>query len=179
MLELKTTTYQRVRMELELRGRQFLPRLADEFFFIPWEESLLAIHAEVHYRAFSDCVDAELFPSFRERSGCYYLMRELRAKPGFLPTATWLVASAAGCCGGIQCADEGGVGMIQNVGVMPGYRSLGLGRALVEQALASLQAGGYLRGALEATQENERAIILYRRLGFRVISQTPRTVTQF
>lgn len=179
MLGLHTTYYQRVRMELDLSGRHFDPKLPDDYFFIPWDEALLFMHAEVHHRSFSDCVDAELFPSFRERNGCYFLLREIRAKPGFLPGATWLIASAAGCCASIQCVAEDGAGSIQNVGVLPGYRGLGLGRALLEQALLSFQTSGLRRAVLEVTGENQPAVELYRSLGFVPVSHSLRAVTSW
>ena len=100
-------------------------------------------------------------------------MREIRNKPGFLPMATWLIArgttpESLQWCGTIQgVADRSGVGMIQNVGVVPGHRGLGLGRCLVERAVAGFRMHGLRRAGLEVTVDNARAVRLYQRLGFR------------
>jgi GNAT superfamily N-acetyltransferase len=49
----------------------------------------------------------------------------------FLPAATWLIASCDGCCGTIQAYSNRTVsGAVQNLGVIPEYRGLGLGAAL-------------------------------------------------
>ena len=63
-------------------------------------------------------------------------MREIRRKPGFLAGATWLIACPEGYVGTVQgVMDRGPIGAIQNLGVVPAYRGLGLGRALVRRAL--------------------------------------------
>ena len=35
-----------------------MPQLPGEFFWIPWQESVLDLHADVHFRAFHDSIDA-------------------------------------------------------------------------------------------------------------------------
>jgi ribosomal protein S18 acetylase RimI-like enzyme len=71
-------------------------------------------------------------------------------------------------CGTIQgVADRGGVGMIQNVGIVPGHRGIGLGAALVRRAIAGFRSYGLRAAGLEVTAENSRAVRLYQRLGFR------------
>ena len=100
-------------------------------------------------------------------------MREIRGKSGFLPAATWLIArgnspESLQWCGTIQgVAERGGVGMIQNVGIVPGHRGLGLGRCLVERAVAGFRMHGLGRVSLEVTVDNARAMRLYQQLGFR------------
>jgi len=114
-----------------------------------------------------------VFPCLGDAEGCRRLMREIRNKPGFLPEATWLIARGAGpeemqWCGTIQgVADRGGLGMIQNVGIVPGHRGIGLGAALVRRAIAGFRSYGLRAAGLEVTAENSRAVRLYQRLGFR------------
>jgi len=112
-------------------------------------------------------------------------MREIRGKAGFSPCATWLVARGhAGVevrhatlhGGGLEwCAtiqgvvDAEGVGSIQNVGVVPAHRGLGLGSSLIEQTLSGFQKLGLRRAYLEVTADNNRAVRLYQRLGFRTV----------
>jgi GNAT superfamily N-acetyltransferase len=100
-------------------------------------------------------------------------MREIRKKPGFLPHATWLIARGRSpedlqWCGTIQgVAAAGGSGLIQNIGVVPGHRGLGLGSCLIEQALDGFRLHGLRTASLEVTADNCRAVRLYQRLGFR------------
>ena len=53
------------------------------------------------------------------------------------------------------------------MGVIPSYRGLGLGRALVRRALAGFCQAGLHRAYLEVTAENAAAVQLYRNVGFR------------
>ena len=74
----------------------------------------------------------------------------------------------AGPCGSVQgVGDAGSTGAIQNLGIAPGYRNRGLGSLLLLQALAGFRRAGLRRALLEVTAQNEGAIRLYRRLGFR------------
>jgi ribosomal protein S18 acetylase RimI-like enzyme len=98
------------------------------------------------------------------------LINEIRNKTGFLPGATWLIAGPGGCCATIEGCVVGPLeGCIQNVAVLPAYRRLGFGRALVLQSLHGFAGQGVDRVSLEVTAENGPAYLLYQRLGFRKI----------
>ena len=162
------TYYKRFRMEIDLDGSLTPLGLAPPFRFVSWEESLVDQHAEVKYLSFRGEIDASVFPCLGDRQGCQRLMREIRRKPGFLSAATWLVAASDGYVGTVQgVMDRGPIGAIQNVGVVPAYRGLGLGRALVRQALEGFYQAGLRRAYLEVTAENMSAVRLYRAVGFR------------
>ncbi len=144
------------------------PPCRRRFAWVPWEESLIDQHAEVKFLSFRSEIDAYVFPCLGDRYGCQRLMREIRRKPGFLPQATWLIACPEGYCGTVQgVMDRGPIGAIQNVGVVPAYRGLGLGRALVRKALEGFFQAGLRRAYLEVTAENSAAVQLYRAVGFR------------
>jgi ribosomal protein S18 acetylase RimI-like enzyme len=162
------TYYKRFRFEIDIDGSQSPPILESPFQWIPWDESLIDEHAQVKYLSFRDEIDAQVFPCLGERLGCQRLMREIRKKPGFLPGATWLIADQGYFCGTIQgVMDRGPIGAIQNVGVVPSYRGLGLGRALIRQAIEGFYQAGLRRAYLEVTAENTSAIRIYRDIGFR------------
>jgi ribosomal protein S18 acetylase RimI-like enzyme len=59
-------------------------------------------------------------------------------------------------------AHRGTLGM----GVLEAYRGMGIGRALIEAALAAARARGLARVDLQVLADNERAIALYRAVGF-------------
>jgi ribosomal protein S18 acetylase RimI-like enzyme len=162
------TYYKRFRMEIDLDRAITGTVLPESFVWVPWEDALLDLHAEVKYRSFLGEIDAYVFPSLGDRNGCRRLMNEIRRKPGFLPGATWLIASPEGYVGTVQgVRDHGPIGAIQNVGVIPSYRGLGLGRALVRRALDGFCQAGLHRAYLEVTAENASAVQLYRNVGFR------------
>jgi len=165
--------FKRFRMEADLA----LPRPAYDlppgYRFVGWNEAVIDAHARTKFRCFRDELDAIVFPCLGSLDGCRRLMKEIRGKSGFLPAATWLIARGTSpeslqWCGTVQgVAERNGVGMIQNVGIVPGHRGLGLGRCLVERAVAGFRLHGLGRAALEVTVDNGRAMRLYQRLGFK------------
>ena len=162
------TYYKRFRMEIDLDGTIEPPTLLSPFFWVSWEETLIDRHAEVKYLSFRDEIDAYVFPCLGDRHGCQRLMREIRRKPGFLATATWLIAGPEGYIGTVQgVLDRGPIGAIQNIGVVPAYRGQGLGQALIRKALDGFRQAGLRRVYLEVTAENSSAVQLYRNVGFR------------
>jgi ribosomal protein S18 acetylase RimI-like enzyme len=73
-----------------------------------------------------------------------------------------------GPCGTVQgMRERGGMGSIQNLGILPFWRGRGLGEALLLQALHGFCRAGLGRAQLEVTAQNDAAVRLYRRLGFR------------
>jgi GNAT superfamily N-acetyltransferase len=160
--------FKRFKMEIDLYDAPPAPDLPPGYSWVPWEDSLLEPHADVKFYSFQEEIDACVFPSLGSRDGCYYLMREICRKNGFLAEATWLVACPAGYCGTVQGVRERtGLGAIQNLGVMPLHRGRGLGKALLVQALHGFRRAGLGRAFLEVTAQNEAAVRLYRSLGFR------------
>jgi len=168
-----STYFKRFRMEADLLIPRRPPVLPEGYRLVAWNEALLDAHARTKYRSFCDEIDAVVFPCLGDLEGCRRLMREIRRKPGFLAEATWLIArvvapSQQSWCGTIQgVVDKQGTGMIQNVGVVPGHRGIGLGTLLVLQAMAGFGRAGLRKASLEVTAENTSAAQLYRRLGFR------------
>lgn len=171
--------YKRFRMEVDLT--EDLPQfdLPESYFWREWADGLTDLHAEIKYRSFCDEVDSRVFPILGDRWGCQRLMREIRAKPGFLPEATWLIGCERGYCATIQgIVDSTGMGSIQNVAVLPGFRRLGLGKALVRKSLDGFRDFGVSHVMLEVTAENPNAVRMYRKIGFRKAKTTFRAVTE-
>lgn len=87
----------------------------------------------------------------------------------------FLVAEERGVVAGYVvaqwAADEG---EILNLGVAPGHRRRGVGRALVEAMLARCGARGVRAVYLEVREANTGARRLYERLGFREVARRAR-----
>lgn len=170
------TYIKRYRMELRL------DRLPSEvrtpamvgFEILPWAPRLIAQHAEVKWASFRDEIDAHVFPCLGDRDGCRRLMREITSRHDFVPQATWLASStnssesaapvAIGTIQGLQISQREGA--IQNLGVHPNYRDIGVGRALLLAALDGFTQVGCRYVHLEVTVQNTAAVRLYERFGF-------------
>lgn len=158
--------FKRHKMEVELRDLPS-PRLPDGFSFAPWSCELLDTHADILFGSFQLEIDSQVFPSLGDRQGSICLMIEMSRKHGFLPEATWLLRGPDGPCGTVQgMRERGGMGSIQNLGILPYWRGRGLGAALLLQALHGFCRAGLGRAQLEVTAQNDAAVRLYRRLGF-------------
>jgi ribosomal protein S18 acetylase RimI-like enzyme len=168
------TYFKRYRMEINLLGRDLSwPTLPSGYRLIPWNESLLSLHAETKFQSFRDEIDANVFPCLGDQAGCQRLMTEISQKAGFLPEATWLAsyrmpdAPRDQPCGTVQgIRDHAGLGAIQNLGITPEHRDRGLGTCLLLKALEGFRKVGLNQVHLEVTAENDGAIRLYHRLGF-------------
>jgi GNAT superfamily N-acetyltransferase len=166
--------FRRFRMEIDVTGAlPEPPPLAPEFRLTPWDDRLLEAHAEAKFRCFRHEMDANVFPSLGDRTGCRRLMMEIAHRPGFVPEATWLLeywppdARRPDLCGTIQGVGEDRLGAIQNVGIAQQHRGRGLGTVLLCHSLAGFKAAGIDRVFLEVTAQNSGACRLYERLGFR------------
>lgn len=187
-----TTAYKRFRMQIELKRTSTKPvRLPNGYRWLPWRSLLLERHAHVKWRSFREDLDGKVFSCLGESAGCTALMKEIVGQAAFCPAATWMVVFQpepdwpAVDCGTIQgVTRNGGIGSIQNVGVIPEHRGLGLGRALVQHALQGFVQVGMGITVLEVTAGNVAAVELYQSLGFRTIqvlyrdSSTGETMTE-
>jgi GNAT superfamily N-acetyltransferase len=159
--------FKRYKMEVDLHALP-VPLLPAGFACAPYAGALLEAHAEVLYGSFHQEIDSVVFPSLGDRDGCRALLGEICRKWGFLPGATWLLTGPDGPCGTVQGVRErSGLGAIQNLGIVPSWRGRGLGRALLLYALHGFARAGLGRALLEVTAQNDGAVRLYRRLGFR------------
>lgn len=160
--------FKRYRMELDLRQARPQVELPVGFVWLPWDRSLLEVHAWVKYQSFQGELDADVFPALGHLEGCRDLMRAITSQRGFCPAATWLVRGPHGAVATVQGLLDGSrQGSIQNLGVVPESRGLGIGRAILLKALDGFAAAGVSRAFLEVTARNELAVRMYRGLGFR------------
>ena len=171
------TYFKRCRMEADLRKLPaHWPPPPPGYHFLPWQEDLLEVHAEVKYLSFRHEMDAQLFPCFTDPAACRRLMNDIVSRAGFLPGGTWLAAyqrEVGGLlepCGTIQViVDSFGEGWIQNVGVVPEHRRRGVGSTLLRYCLTGCAQAGLTKVHLEVTAENLPALRLYEKVGFFVV----------
>lgn len=166
--------YRRFRMQIALQRISLdVPDLPAGYRWLPWRTLLLERHAQVKWRSFREDLDGQVFGCLRDPVGCLSLMKEIASQSSFCPSSTWMVVyqpepdwppSDAGTIQGVT--RQGGIGAIQNVGVAPEHRRLGIGRALVLRALGGFYDAGMAWASLEVTAENTQAVRLYQDIGF-------------
>jgi hypothetical protein len=158
----------RFRMDIDLSRLPHGPALSLPYRFLCWDTRLIDDHADVLFDGFRDEVDAIVFPSLSSRAGCRLLMRDIGSRRGFVPESTWLIRFGGDePCGTVQgVRTSSGFGAIQNLGVVPEHRGLGLGAALLLQSLWGFASVGLRKAYLEVTASNAAAIRLYRSIGF-------------
>ncbi len=168
------TYFKRFRMEYDLRhGVPESVPVPLGYDLVPYSVDLIRDHATAKFHSFRCELDANVFPCLGRRDGCLRLMREITSRASFVPQATWLCRyrdSDSGTMqpiGTIQGLQFEGWGAVQNLGIDPGHRSLGLGSVLLERAATGFRAAGLQRMHLEVTTDNTAAIRLYERLGFK------------
>jgi len=171
-------------MEIDL-DRVALPpmHLPPGYRWQPWVPAHLERHAIAKWMSFRAELDSQVFPCLGTLEGCRRLMGEISRQKHFVAPATWLLVyqpeplAPSDDCGIIQGVQRNRrLGAIQNVGVVPQHRNLGLGRSLVLQCLDGFRRRGMRRVLLEVTSENRAAVTLYQAIGFRVIKTVLKTV---
>lgn len=164
----RLTYFKRFRMELPLIRDLPTATLPPGYDWLPWDDSLLSTHAATKHHCFREHLDSRVFPSLGDAAGCVELMDAIRWRDDFCPHATWLIATPESVVATVQgLCDRKRLGAIQNLGVVPGYRGMGLGEAILLKALHGFRRAGANRVYLEVTATNVAAIQLYRKHGFR------------
>lgn len=172
------TYFKRFKMELRLDRAPEPPpsRLDSDIRLLPWSPRLLNRHSEVKWASFREEIDAHVFPCLADLDGCRQLMREIASRKNFVPQATWLACRASEFADGLQpCGTVQGLlsaprnGAIQNLGVHPDCRDMGIGTVLLAHALDGFRNAGCQFVNLEVTVQNTSAIRLYERFGFRQV----------
>lgn len=181
-----TNHFKRLHMELHLR-RVSLPEplLPEGYAWSAWHPILAGAHAQVKFESFHNELDADVFESLADLPGCQQLIKDISHHQGFVAASTWLIRftgnarMSAAPCATIQGLKKSyWVGSIQNVGVSPGHRGQGLGRALVLKCLAGFRDLGVRKVRLEVTAANGPAVGLYESLGFCTKRVTYRSVVR-
>jgi len=163
----------RVFMNFEMaHNPQTTPSLPPELEIRPWAEEMYQSAAALITAAYRGHVDAEINDQYRTLSGSLRFLNNIVRFPGcgtFDPYASSLVVQrrSRALIGLILCSQvRADVGHITQVCVLPEYRSAGLGVALLAATTRSLRERHYRAISLTVTQANDRAIALYKRIGY-------------
>jgi ribosomal protein S18 acetylase RimI-like enzyme len=122
--------------------------------------------------AYRGHVDSDINDQYRSLAGSLRFLNNIVRFPGcgtFDPQGSFVVVHrrSRSPVGLILCSQvRPDVGHITQICVLPEYRSVGLGVALLAAATRSLRERAFRSISLTVTQANDRAITLYKRIGF-------------
>src|ERR1022692_1967832 len=148
------------------------PPLRPEFEIHPWSEEHYQSAAALITAAYRGHVDSEINDQYRTLTGSLRFLNNIVRFPGcgtFDARASFVVFQrrTRTLIGLILCSQvRPDVGHITQVCVLPEYRSAGLGEAMLAASTRSLRERGFRFISLTVTEANDRAIALYKRIGF-------------
>src|SRR5271156_2743673 len=148
------------------------PPLPPQFEIRPWAEQEYQSAAALITAAYRGHVDSEINDQYRTLSGSLRFLNNIVRFPGcgtFDPQASFVVHErrTRTLMGLILCSlVRPDVGHITQVCVLPEHRSAGLGEALLAASTRNLRGRGIRFISLTVTEANDRAIALYKRIGF-------------
>jgi ribosomal protein S18 acetylase RimI-like enzyme len=149
-----------------------LPPLPPPFETRPWSEQEYQSAAALITAAYRGHVDSEINDQYRTLAGSLRFLNNIVRFPGcgtFDPQASFVVFErrTRTLVGLILCSQvRPDVGHITQVCVLPEYRSAGLGEAMLAASTMNLRGRGFHFISLTVTEANDRAIALYKRIGF-------------
>jgi ribosomal protein S18 acetylase RimI-like enzyme len=159
--------FERVVMEIDLTRRIQERELPPGLRIVDWRPDLLEDHAVVLAKSFVGNDDVRLFRRLGSIEGCRGIMRDITGHANFDPAASLLIEDQWGVIGCVQgIRQDGRIGVVQNVAVVPERRGEGVGFALLSACCRGFKSGGLRYALLEVTAGNEAALGLYQSMGF-------------
>ena len=149
-----------------------LPPVPSEFEIRPWSEQEYQSSAALITAGYRGHVDSEINDQYRTLAGSLRFLNNIVRFPGcgtFDARGSFVVLErrTRTLVGLILCSQvRPDVGHITQVCVLPEHRSAGLGEALLAASTRSLRDRGFHFISLTVTEANDRAIALYKRIGF-------------
>ena len=165
--------YPRLFMVVPLKEARVAPvPLPQEIEIRRWTDHDYQSVAAVITAAYRGHVDSEINDQYRTLSGALRFLNNIVRFPGcgqFDPESSFVAVNKGlrTIIGLILCSRvRHDVGHVTQVCLLPEYRSLRIGEALLAQTAANLRKRSFSLLSLTVTEANSRAVELYRRLGF-------------
>ena len=168
------TRYQRLFMTLHLDEAPPPHPLGPDVEIRPWREQDYQVAAQLIMIAYRDHVDSEINDQYRSLSGSLRFLNNIVRFPGcgiFDPGGSFMAyhrpsRTNIGMILTSRVKDD--VGHVTQVCLLPGYRSKGVGEALIACTRQELKRRNFHTLSLTVTEANNRAVALYQRLGFTI-----------
>jgi ribosomal protein S18 acetylase RimI-like enzyme len=142
-----------------------------------WDHRYFDPCARLIQLAYANHVDGEINDQYRSESGALRFLKNIIILPGcgqFQPEASFVLrAPHANHLVGVVLNSRvaEGVGHTTQICAMPGYQGRGLGRRLMEASLRALRVRHFTTVSLTVTSGNQRAVLLYEKLGFQTVKK--------
>jgi len=149
-----------------------VPHLDEEIEIRRWSEQDYQAAASVITTAYRGHVDSEINDQYRTLSGSLRFLNNIVRFPGcgtFDPDASFVAVHkrAHTLVGLILCSRvRHDVGHVTQVCVLPEYRRHGTGESLMGATMTNLRQRNFSLLSLTVTEANDRAVELYKHLGF-------------
>lgn len=151
------------------------PALPDDITLAPYRDDDVLAYIDLINTAFADH-PVPLRVTIEQ-------IEHVHASPRFDPAAIAILRDARGemigfCTTGIDREDDPVKGYINLLGLLPGQRGRGLGRWLLLWGIERLRSQGVARIELGVEANNDRAMTLYRSVGFDPVDEWPQWMRQ-
>lgn len=163
----------RLFMNLPLASARMDRKLAaPEMEIRRWTEQDYQPSAAVITAAYKNHVDSEINDQYRTLSGSLRFLNNIVRFPGcgiFDPDSSFVAVNRSShmLAGAILCSRvRHDTGHVTQICVLPEFRGLGLGTALLASTVRNLAERGFSALSLTVTEANASAVELYRQLGF-------------
>lgn len=170
--------FPRLFMEQDLTkgsAKHYSCRIPEDLELRPWYEEDLMPGAELITQSYKDHLDSFINNQYCSVNGSMRFLHNIVRFPGcglFDAKASRVLVhrDSKRLMGMVLCSRvRDDVGHVTQLCIHPSYRSLGLSRLLLEESSRALRHRGFRALSLTVTEENERAVHLYRSEGFETI----------
>ena len=143
----------------------------------PWRETSIAEIAQIMRAAYAGGIDAQAHQRYRTEHGCRAVLDDIlhQGSCGNLVAEASVLAYHRSRGVGFIVTTEvaSGQAHVAQVAVLPTYQRQGIGRSLLTYSMACLVEGRFDTLSLIVYQANDRALRLYRALGFHTVLAFP------
>jgi ribosomal protein S18 acetylase RimI-like enzyme len=167
--------YPRVFMERQLRREapSATAQVPASLRLRPWRESDFAAAGRLIALAYQGHLDSVINDQYRTTSGSLRFLHNIVRFPGcgqFDPATSLVLAhrDSEELAGIVLCSRVNiDTGHVTQLCIEPALRHMGLGRLLLMECMQGLSALGLNYISLTVTEDNQEALLLYRRMGFK------------
>lgn len=154
------------------------PRELPDVSIRPWKPHDFQQAVRVIHRSYRDTPDSRINSQYRSENGCSEILTILTDHlwcGDFIPQVSRVAVRKSGSVAGVLIASRvsSGVGHIGQISIHPAMQGRGIGRALINDAVAGFRRLGFNAITLVVTSANANAFHLYQSCGFRTIHTFP------
>jgi len=138
-----------------------------------WQETDFQAAASLINHCYAGHIDAQINDQYRSHAGAMRFLNNIVRFPGcgvFDPNSSLVATEPGGALAGLLLCSRvrNDVGHITQVCLLPQWRNKKLGKMLIDQCAQELARQGFTGLTLTVTEANEKAVKLYKMMGFQM-----------